>query len=74
MYRQPNPAVPRYPMGGPMEDAMLCICEAAPTRVIVLDFGAPASLLDDFMGALSTPYVCNRTRIRYHCDTSMPGA
>lgn len=37
----------------PLDDVMSWIREAAPTRVVIFDFGTPTRVLDDFMEALS---------------------
>lgn len=47
----------------PMDDAMSWIREAAPSRVVVIDFGAPASVLDGFMEALSTSAIAPASAI-----------
>ncbi|KAK1969633.1 hypothetical protein LY78DRAFT_744932 [Colletotrichum sublineola] len=51
--RTPSLAIKSAAYTEPMDDAISWIRDAAPTRVVVLDFGTPAKVLDDFMGALS---------------------
>ncbi|KAK2024713.1 hypothetical protein LX32DRAFT_704723 [Colletotrichum zoysiae] len=55
--RTPSLAIKSLAYTEPMDDAVSWIRKSAPTRVLVLDFGAPATVLDGFMRALSASAV-----------------
>ncbi|KAF6805604.1 hypothetical protein CSOJ01_09403 [Colletotrichum sojae] len=60
----PSLAIKLAAYTNPISEALSWIREAAPTRVVVLDFGSPAAVLDSFMGALTASAVAPTTAIQ----------
>lgn len=60
----PSLAIKSAAYTDPIDEAVSWIREAAPTRVVVLDFGTPAAVLDGLMDALSASAVAPATVIQ----------